>query len=289
MRNLLIISLLILSACAQSTFDFDYDNIVANFDLEKIVHVKVDSYFNPDFTYSSKKIYVFPNNASISMDNPWFKYYADFIYAAFSEKGFSRASHPQKAELGILLDFYVSQPIEQTKSYTRQSDDGTRELLAYNQKSNPYDLPIIKEKDGIREVWNYHTNTITSFLYKRYITIEGIDLIKYKESDGLMEDNSIFKMTFESIGNSNDLNKIFPILIASGKRYIGQSLEQPVWRKINFYSKELRDMVAFIQANNLFQDSTKYENLLDERYYMIPPTSRPRRLRLHEIPVYKSF
>ena len=104
-----------------------------------------------------------------------------------------------------------------------------------------------------------------------------------------MEDNSILKMTFESIGQSNDLNKIFPILIASGKRFIGQTLERPVWRKMNFNSKELRDMVAFIQANNLFQDSTKFENLLDERYYMIPPTSRPRRLRLHEIPVYKAF
>ena len=289
MRNILIISLLILSACAQTTFDFDYDNIVANFDLEKIVHVKVNSYFNQDFTYSSKTIYVFPSNTSLSTDNPWFKYYADFIYAAFSEKGFTKASHPHKAELGILLDFYVSHPIEQTKTFSRQTEDGTRELLAYNKKSNPYDLPIVREQDGIREVLNYHTNTITTYLFKRYITIEGIDLIKYKESDGLMEDNSIFKMTFESIGNSNDLNKIFPISIASGKRFIGQTLERPVWRKMHFHSKELRDMVAFIQANNLFQNSTKYESLLDERYYMIPPTSRPRRLRLHEIPTYKSF
>ena len=284
----MVIFALIVS-CTTGSYDNDYDNHPVFTESERKLYLNIQGQILKDITLSSKKFFIFPANPNISHMNSHFRKFSDYLYAALEVNGFVAAKTPEKAEIGILLFYGGSYPIKITKTHTLPISGKSKRVASYDTRKNKYDLPIINNKNRLREIYDYHSTTHTTYIYKRIVTVKAIDLIRHRQSDGLHEDHTLWKAQITSSGTSNDLGTVIPHMIAGAGEFFGKNLDSPVRSYINLGSYRYLALRSYVQRHKDFLRIREYGDHIHELYYMDPPTSRPLRLRNHEKPVYSKF
>jgi hypothetical protein len=170
--------------------------------------VRIDSISSEEV--GPKKTYVLlPGNQDTAAEDLLFKEFAKYVHRALAAKGFLPAVNVEEAKVVIFLSYGIGNPQEHLYSYTT-----TESSPVYSTFGG--EVGTIKSK----------TSHVGSFrTYDRFILIDAYDLDAYREQKKLSQ---LWKTTVTSSGSSGDLRRVFPVLIAASRAYLGSNTGRQV-------------------------------------------------------------
>lgn len=161
---------------------------------------------------SPKSYFLMPGNSGVTWQNKDFKLYADYLWRALNERGYTYSSDAQQADILITLSYGVSQP--QAEEYT-------------------YSVP----QWSARTVNGTTTMVITGHTYHtaiRYNYTKFIKVIAYDYRDtGEQGKAPLWQVSANNINQSNDLKTVFPALLAAVTPLIAKNSEANIEKVIS--------------------------------------------------------
>lgn len=235
MRNFLFLSLLacltLLTACSSyPTYNVSVDAICA------------------PTAFKKKKYVLLPEGNSVKANDLQFQEFAAYTENALEERGFERADTIDSADVAILLSYGISEPevLEYTCSVpiwgqtggssTQKSGKSTSSHGSTTYTENTTHTPsygIIGSKNEVRR----------STRYTKHMTLSARSLANYKQSGSLDEAEELWSTKTSSSGSSDDLRRIFPVLLVAAKPHIGRSTHQKL-HLILTHDEDLAEEIA---------------------------------------------
>jgi len=186
---------------------------------------------------------------NISITNLEFQEYSKYIDKALQNKGFVKTDF-KNADVAIFLRYGISKPQKHIQSYSIPiyGQTGVSSATTYG-TSNIYGTLNTYGNTGYYS-GNRYSNSTTYYTprygikgyqsriseyttYTRYYELNAIDLEYYKKTQKQKE---LWKTTVTSTGSNGDLRRVFPILIAASKKYIGSNTGKQI--KIQLYEDD---------------------------------------------------
>lgn len=193
-----------------------------------------------EVTEFKRRYVLMPGDKDISPEDLQFKEYATYVNHALWKQGFSPASSLEDANVVIFLMYGIGDPQEHQYSYSIPTWGQTGVASSYTSGSfrgfggyGSYSgtttyTPIY----GVTGSQTYSGNYTTYF---RFLILEAIDLDEYKRSEREIQ---LWKTTVTSSGSSEDLRRVFPILVAASQEYIGKNTGRKV--EVSLYETDKR-------------------------------------------------
>lgn len=232
-----------------------------------------------DRILSAKKVFIFPYDQTIPLDDPQFKKAAHLLYVTLEDLGYGRAEKPDEADVGIVFKFDLVGPQEHRITYTIPLPSEKPYLENYQAQILLNGLPIVEVPTT--GWWNphaYETVTQVNHDFDRQIFIWAYDLEKWRRLKGLDKDDYLWRAKIRSIGPSNDREQILLHLFAGSKQFLGRQVNDSLKLQIKNghpWAQELRETANL--SWNLWQARPFYETFTMPRSY-------PLRLRLYRYP-----
>lgn len=221
----LLLGVLLLSGCATTQPQFE---------------VRVDSISSEK---TDKNSYILlPGNKDTKAEDLQFKEYAAYVNRALIKQGFVPAESFEKANVAIFLVYGIGDPQEHQYSYSIPTWGKTG-------VSSSYTTGTISSYGGYgsylgttRYTPTYGVTGSTTHIgsyttYFRFMVLNAVDLDEYKK---FKKEVQLWKTTVTSAGSSGDLRKVFPILVAASREYVGKNTGQKV--EVNLFEEDERVM-----------------------------------------------
>jgi len=173
--------------------------------------VNVDSIRDESYV-QNKKYVLLPANEGITDNDLQFKEFSGYVRRALAANEYEEIISFEEAELAIYLGYGISEPQSEQSSYSTPVWGQTGFSSYYNAF---YDTIVYTPSYGITG-YESHVETLTT--YSKFIFLDAYDLTEKKDSQDPVQ---VWKTTVTSTGPSGDLRKVFPILVAASKDYIG--------------------------------------------------------------------
>jgi hypothetical protein len=182
-----------------------------------------------------------------------FKEFAGYTRTALQARGFRMTNDPNKAEVLILLSYGISDPQEHIYSYAQPvyGSTGGSYSTTYGNISGTsgystfsgttYQYPRFGVVGAVPMIGSYVT-------YTRFVKIEAYDQRQYRtyHAGALLWETNIV-----SAGASDDLRKVFPIMLAAALPYIGENTGAKVDVVLRDNSKEVERITDPPQAEEI--------------------------------------
>ncbi len=198
--------------------------------------VDVDSISGSDL---DKRSYILmPGNKDTRADDLQFKEYAAYVNRALRDQGFMPVESFEEASLAIFLIYGIGDPQEHQYSYSIPTWGQTGVSSSYTTGTvNSYKgygsysgtttyVPAYGITGSMSQAGSYTT-------FFRFMVLDAADLDEYRKSK---KEVQLWKTTVASSGSSDDLRRVFPVLVAASKRYIGKNTGRKV--KVNIYEED---------------------------------------------------
>ena len=172
-----------------------------------------------------KKTYLLlPGNSGVTEADLQFKEYATYLKRVLEQKGYIYASSKEEADLAVYLSYGIGDPEVYQYSYneptwgysgylrarthvvTETTKDGEKIYRSYVTYAPTYGITGYTTYVGSKTVYNRFA-VITAFEY---------DQLKKEEE----KEVQLWKTTITSTGASDDLRRIFPVLMAASIPYL---------------------------------------------------------------------
>ncbi len=183
------------------------------------VNVDVDAICSTSAKEKCKYILV-PGNDHCSSQDLQFLEFANCTDKALEDTGFVKVTSEEEADVAIILSYGISDPQPYQQSYS---------------------LPVWGKTgwDSSYGVIGSTNHLSTSFLFLRSLSLMGVEPENYKKKNELV---GIWSTNAVSMGESGDLRKIFPYLLAASKLHFADNTGGKVKYKIkvtepNVYGK----------------------------------------------------
>ena len=165
------------------------------------------------------------NGSSASNNDLQYQEYVSYIERALALRGYVKAHKFDDAELAIFLTYGVDDPETSQHFYTSPiyGETGiasTETRKTVRSKGNRKTTTKTTTYTPTRGIVGYQTNTRLEVTYFSYILLDAMDLVEYRNTG---KESQVWKTSIQSTGNSGDLRRIFPILTAAAKDYLGTS------------------------------------------------------------------
>ena len=215
LKFLIILSPLFLASCAIGPGVISYN-------------VSVNSYASPEAA-QRKKFVILPGLKDVDQSDLEFVEFANLISRVLERRGFVRASDFQDADLAVFLAYSLGNPDEHSYSYSvpQFGQTGIASSSTYGTVRNT------GSGSATYSGTTYHTPTygITGYssqvasytTYTRILSMEGVDLIAYRETKNTKQ---VWKTKVASIGSSSDLRKVIPAMLIAAYSHIATSTGQ---------------------------------------------------------------
>ena len=179
-------------------------------------HLNVVSMQAPG-TEHKRRFILFPGNEDISPNDPQFREYAGYINRALTSRGFVPAKSDKQADLAIFVVYGIGDPQQHSYSYSvpvwGYGVDSSRTFGTENIYPLTYGIT-----DYTSQVGTYTT-------YFRFLVLDAIDLTEYEKSK---KTNQLWKTIVTSRGSSDDLRRVFPIMVSASKPHIATNSGQQI-------------------------------------------------------------
>jgi hypothetical protein len=175
--------------------------------------VDIDSIATTD---SGKRAYVIlPAKKDMVGGDLQFREFSQYLKSALYARGYREAINPEQAEIAVMLAYGIA--------------GGTAGSVT----------------EVHRDAWGNVEGSSTKNVirYARLIIIRAYDYKKYRE---MKEEVQLWQTTIDSVGSSDDLRRVFPVLIAASQPYIGTNLN----KKVRVVLTEEDNRVATIKSTN---------------------------------------
>jgi hypothetical protein len=149
------------------------------------------------------------DNTNIDMNSLEFKEYSEYVKYALNKKGFIESNF-EHAEIVIFLDYGISEPQENTYTYSSPiiGQTGTSSSSTYgtiNTYGNALNYTSRTYNNPTYGIVGSQTHSGSYTTYKRYIIISAINLAEYKIAN---KKNPIWKTSVVSTGSVGDLRRV---------------------------------------------------------------------------------
>ncbi len=191
--------------------------------------INVDAISSLDATVAPSSYIIKPFGEATSIDNLKFQRQRSRLVKILNSKGYTLVQDESMASQIIYFDYGIKKIEEETKTYS-EPDVSVGFSWGY-----PYGRYYYRGYPYYSPFWNdvgytrYRTYTKTYRIFKRYIVILSKNRL----------DKELWRVDVSSIGESNNLPKIVPILLRASIPYIGKNLDKPIEFSIDEnFSKE---------------------------------------------------
>lgn len=208
-------------------------------------NVSVDSISAPGV--GDKTAYVLlPGLKDVNEGDLQYQEYASYVDRVLQSNGYTKAPSFQEADIAIFLGYGIGDP--ETHQYTYSLPTWGQTGIA---SSNTYGaVSTYKNTKTYSGTTTYtptygvtgsttHIGSYTTFF--RYMFLDAFDLEEYRTTK---KEKQIWKTTVTSTGSSDDLRRVFPVLVAASKPHIGTN----TGKKVTVILKEADQRVAEVKG-----------------------------------------
>jgi hypothetical protein len=171
-----------------------------------------------------------PGNKDTSVSDLQFKEFASYAHRALISRGFAPASSFEKADLAIFLAYGIGNPEKHQYTYslpvwgqTGVSSSSTYGTISTYGSSATYSGTTTYTPSYGITGYTTHTGSLTT--YFRFALLSAYDLKTYRATK---KEAQVWQTTVTSTGSSNDLRRVFPIMVTATERYLGTNTGQKV-------------------------------------------------------------
>lgn len=208
--------------------------------------VKVDAISSPKIS-NEKKYILLPGLKDVRPNDLQFQEYADYVVRALKSKGYIRVKEPDDASIAIFLSYGIGEPKEHLYSYSlpvwgktgvsSSTTQGTMTALGNN--VSYHGTTTYTPTYGITG-YKSHTGSYTSFF--RFLILDAVDFKVFKQSEKIKE---VWKTTVTSTGTVGDLRRVFPVLVAAARPFIGRNTGHQIDLKVSEKDKAVLKIKGF--------------------------------------------
>ena len=194
------------------------------------VSLSVDARSSGDgYAAQGTKCVILPGMTGVTRTDLEYREYASYVSSGLETRGFVVVENPEEADIAVFMTYAISGPKTEVSTsavpvfgQTGYSSSNTSGI--YNANTGTYSgttqyMPTY----GVTGYQNV-TNTYTR--YTRLLLVDAFAIRKEAGSIGL--GNQSWKVVAKSIGSSDDLRFILPILVAASQEYFGKDTKRAV-------------------------------------------------------------
>jgi hypothetical protein len=192
-------------------------------------YVDIDSISSTE-TELKKRYILLSGLKNIEVGDLQFKEYAQYVERALTSKGFVKANNLEEANVAIFLAYGIGDPQKHVYSYslpiwgqTGVSSSTTYGTInTFGSTATYSGWTTYTPKYGVTGFMPIVGSYVTHF---RFLILDAVDLDEYKRSQKVVQ---LWQTIITSTGSSDDLRRVFPILVAASKPYIGTNTSRKV-------------------------------------------------------------
>jgi hypothetical protein len=192
-------------------------------------HVAVDSLASP-VAQEHRTYILLPGNEGATWDDLQFQEYALYMMRVLHAHGFVSAESAEDADVAIVLSYGIGDP--QTRQHTYSlpvwgqtgvsSAHTYGTATAYGNMATYSGTTTYTPTYGVTG-YTTHTRSVTS--YFRYALITAYDFKEFRESNKQVQ---LWRTKVTSSGSSEDLRRVFPVLMGAAAPYIATNTGKQV-------------------------------------------------------------
>lgn len=183
------------------------------------VQIRVDSLASST-ARSKVAFYVMPGMPNLQPEELEFREFKYQAEQALLYEGFTMSADASSAEIAIFLSYGIGQPQVHYETITSPTfglvPDGSYSVNTQSQTfgNTTYSSSSVHQGQHLA-VTGYETQVRTRVRYDRFLTLSAIDVAYYKATGKIGE---VWRTTVTSTGSSDDLRRIFPVMMAAAMR-----------------------------------------------------------------------
>lgn len=174
--------------------------------------ITVDAITNSDKVIRPTTYIIQPLEKDTNIDDLKFQRQSNRLAKILNLKGYKKVNHKKSAKQIIYFDYDIEKIKEETRTYS-EPDVSFGFSWGYPYRHHYYS-PFWSDIGYS----SYKTYRKTYRLFNRYIVIISKDQLG----------KELWRVDVSSIGESNNLQKILPILIKASEPYIGKNMDKPI-------------------------------------------------------------
>ncbi len=191
--------------------------------------ISIDS-INDRSAQPGKTFIVVPGNKDTSAGDLQFKEFAYYLVKALDPQGYRLSEDQKTADIEIYLSYGVGDPEKHTYSYYEpvwgqtgmQIYTRTDNVTNSDSTTSQYSSTYVEPQYGVT---GYTTQTGEVTLYKKYAIIDAYDIKNGSKGTKLKQ---VWKTSVSSSGQTKDLRKTFPFLMAGAAQYAGSNTGEEI-------------------------------------------------------------
>lgn len=176
--------------------------------------VTIDAITNPNSSIKPSSYTIKSLGDDTDSNSLKFQQQSQYLIKLLNKKGYSQSSHENLAEQIIYFDYGIEKIKEETRSYSEPDVSfgisWGYPFGYYHQRYHPFWHDVSYS--------SYRTYRKTYRVFNRYIVILAKDQLG----------KELWRVDVSSIGESDNLKKIVPLLIEASEPYIGTDTDKPV-------------------------------------------------------------
>jgi hypothetical protein len=156
--------------------------------------------------------------------------YSTLVERALLARGFRKAAGFETADLAIFIAYGISDPKVTTHTYRRPvwGQTGVTATTTGTTRANilgGVDIDATTTETPTYGMTGYRTETNTSTSFERYLDLTAYDLVKFRQNEA---QEVTWDARVTSVGSSDDLRRVLPVMVAAARPYLGTSSGQAV-------------------------------------------------------------
>lgn len=201
--------------------------------------VIIDGITNPSLA-EWRTFTIFPMDKDVDPTDLQFKEYAGYVSRALISLGYVDANDISKCDATILLGYGIGDPAEKTDYVPLIGQTG---IASSYTTGNYHGMSGHKVADAMMGGPGFSSSTtymptygitgsmpVTRTTYHRYVLLCAIKPLMSGASEA---DRLYWKLYIDSTGSSGDLRRVFPVMIAASRDYLGKNTQGQVKVSIN--------------------------------------------------------
>ncbi len=189
--------------------------------------VTVDALSTPD-AQTVKKYVLLPGEKDLSPEDLRFKEFCVYIDRAMASKGFVKVDEADGADIAVLLSYAVTEPKEYLYSYSvpHFGQTGVSSSTTYGNIQSFGNYGTYSGTTTYQPTYGitgYSSHVGTYVTYTRGLSLVACDLDAFKDEQKVRE---VWRVLAASTGSSGDLRRVFPILVAAARPYLGGNTDK---------------------------------------------------------------
>jgi len=204
--------------------------------------VKVDS-INTRQIPEGKNYIIAAGNKNTDSNDLQFEEYSSYLSTALGSLGYKQVDQPGDADIEIFLSYGVGDPQKHQYAYTQpvwgQTGTQTSTYATVNNINGTKVVNSYTDTEPDYGVVGYTTQVGEYTTYEKYVVIDAYDL-KTQTADGKLK--HLWKTSISCVSKTQQLRKVFPILIAGAWPYLGGNTGEEITVTVPVDSDEVEKL-----------------------------------------------